>query len=201
MADFDLLIIGTGSGNSILTDGIRGLERGDRRARRVRRNLPEPGLHPLEDARGAGKSGGRGRGGSRPGDRVRSPAVALARDPATGSSGGSTRSPAAERTTERASKASRSFRGDAADASTPTLIDGRLHDGRPDRTSVTSDRIVLAAGASRGSRTSPAWSGTPFHTSDSIMRIELGARTPDHPRRRIHRRRDGPCVLRAGLHG
>ena len=45
MAHFDLAIIGTGSGNSILDERLRRQEGGDLRAGHVRRHLPERRLH------------------------------------------------------------------------------------------------------------------------------------------------------------
>ena len=51
MSHFDIAIIGTGSGNSILDERYDGQTRGDLRAGCVRRHLPQRRLHPDEDVR------------------------------------------------------------------------------------------------------------------------------------------------------
>ncbi len=61
-------------------------------------------------------------------------------------------------------------------------------------TELTADRFVLAAGARPRIPEIEGLAGTPFHTSDSDHADRLGARAPDHPGRRVHRRRARPRV-------
>ena len=66
---------------------------------------------------------------------------------------------------------------------------------------VSADHVVLAAGARPLLPDVEGLEDTPFHTCDSIMRIDS---LPEHlfdPRWRVHRRRAGSRVQRARLAG
>ena len=75
-----------------------------------------------------------------------------------------------------------------------------LHVEGPD-VALTADRIVVAAGSRPTVPPVVAQSGVPFHTSDTVMRIDDAARAPGHPRVGLHRRRVRARLLGVRLHG
>jgi mycothione reductase len=172
MADLDLLIIGTGSGNSILTH-----EFGDWRVGIVERDvfggtclnrgcipskmLVVPANRVVEAAEAAPLGVDLGLHG------VDWPAI---RDRIFGRIDPIADSGLAYR---EGQPHVRVLRGDARFTGLRTV---RVQDGT-DSTEVTADRVVLAAGARPYLPPVPGLADTPFHTSDSIMRID---RLPEH---------------------
>jgi len=172
MADLDLLIIGTGSGNSILTPGFEGWRVGIverdvfggtclNRGCIPSKMLVVPANRIVESAEAAPLGVDL---------ELRATHWTAVRDRIFGridpiASGG------------------REYRAGQPDV---TLLQGDarftgMHTVRvgagPDATEVVADRIVLAAGARPYLPPIPGLAATPFHTSDSIMRID---RVPEH---------------------
>ena len=162
MKSYDLIIVGAGSGNMLLGPAARPSANGDHRVRPVRWDVSQPGLHPVEDVRRCRRCGPGGpRGGAARGARdAGSGRLACHRDgvrPARPAARQRGPVPAQERdrrlhaigAVRRASRARRGRRADDCDADRRR---GRSH--------------------GRSCRPSTGWRMSPYHTSDTIMRIE-----------------------------
>ncbi len=136
---FDLIIIGSGSGNSI-PDVPRRLEDRDRRAGHVRRHLPERRLHPVEDVRAARPTRRSMHGTATSSGSTPSSTAPTGRRSGTGSSAGSTRSPTAAASTGRPERrTSRSSKGPPGSSAT------RCSTSRAG--SITAPNVLVAAGS------------------------------------------------------
>ena len=147
-------------------------------------------VHPADLAR-AVRPGRPSRGSTRPSTRCAGPTSA------TACSAGSTRSRTAGRDYRAAPvpqhHALRGPRPVHRPAASCTSRAGRDAHRRPDR-----DRRRQPA---RSSRAVVAESGVPFHTSDTVMRIDDAARAPGHPRVGLHRRGVRARLLRVRQRG
>ena len=83
----------------------------------------------------------------------------------------------------------------------PVTAGSRSTSARRRERSLTADQVVIAAGAHPVVPDVVRDSGVPFHTSDTIMRIDELPEHARHHRRRLHRGRVGARLLRASACG
>ena len=181
---YDLAIIGTGSGNSIVDERFAGPPRRHPREGHVRRHLPERRLHPHQDVRlprrrrplrGAGRRRSASRPGSTGSAGPRSATGSSARiDPI--SIGGRGLAGRRERAQRHALRGARPLR---------RRPHPRHRHGR-DRSRPT--RSCIAAGARPVVPDIEGLDDVGFHTSDTVMRLDALPAPDADPRRRLRGR-------------
>ena len=160
---FDLCIIGSGSGNTIVDERFRGTERGADRQRDLRRHLPQCRLHPDQDVRLPGRSRPHSRSRRAARCRTRSARSSTGPRSATASSAGSI---AISRDGEQG-------RRDDPDITVLTA-EARFTGPRRLRVgedTIVAERVVIAAGSRPVIPTVPGLADVGYHTSDDIMRL------------------------------
>ena len=156
MHHHDLIVIGTGSGNSVIDDSFADLGHRAHRGAQDRRHLPELRLHPVEDA---GLHGRRSPTPSpRPHDfdvdaKLRRDALARRARP-----GLRPHRPAFARRAERAARTPTTSPTTTATPSSPGRARADRHRRAGNRHEVSADRVVIAAGGGPSFR---RWSPTP----------------------------------------
>ena len=175
METYDLAIIGTGSGNSILDDRYRRQAGRDLRAGHLRRHLPERRVHPDEDVRLRRRGRPRRFAVRRVTASTRTSTGCAGTTSSRASSGGSIRSRSAARTIGAPRPISTCTRQHTRFG--PVQPDGRYLLRTDAGDEFTADQVVIAAGSRPVIPPAILASGVDYHTSDTVMRI---AELPEH---------------------